>query len=56
MFLRLLREVCHSDDASHVGADAGGEQKSEVVLLTRSAVIPVPSQPSSYGACTSQEL
>lgn len=56
VFLRLLREVCHSDDASHVGADAGGEQKSEVVLVTRSAVIPVPSQPSSYGACTSQEL
>lgn len=56
MFLWLLREVCHSDDASRAGADAGGEQKSEVILLTRSAVIPVPSQPSSYGACTSQEL
>lgn len=42
VFLRLLREVCHSDDASRAGADAGGEQKSEVILLTRSAVIPVP--------------
>lgn len=57
LFLLLfLREVCCKDDASHAGADTGGGLNSEVVLVTRSAVIPIPSQPSSHGACRSQEL
>lgn len=53
--LLLLREVCSWDDALHTDADTG-EPNSEVVLVTRTAVVPVPSQPLSHGACTSQKL
>lgn len=53
LLLLLFREFCHweCDDTldagilAYLGADAGGEQDRGVVLVTRLAVAPVPSQP-----------
>lgn len=52
LFLLLFREVCHweRDDDLHaeilacLHADAGGEQDGGVLLVTISAVVPVPPQ------------
>lgn len=55
--LLLLRGVCCWGDASDTGADTGGELNSEAVLVTRSAVIPVPSQPAPHlRICGSADL
>lgn len=53
LFLLLFREFCcwECDNALHagilafLGAGAGGKQDGGVVLVTRSAVVSVPSQP-----------